>query len=126
MRLNDVVGMMFNGAAARLRRDALMYGTCAVCGVAALILASSASLIALEPIVGAVYARLIVGGVFVLIALIVVVSVRLSQPRQRPHPVAAAAAQPQAAPRNQQFAQIAMIIEAVMLGYSLSRKSDRR
>ena len=26
MRLNDVVGMMFNGAAARLRRDALMYG----------------------------------------------------------------------------------------------------
>ena len=77
MRLNDVVGMMFNGAAARLRRDALMYGTCAVCGVAALILASSASLIALEPIVGAVYSRLIVGGVFVLIALIVVVSVRL-------------------------------------------------
>lgn len=125
MRLNDVVGMMFAGAAARLRRDALMYGTCAVCGVAALILASSASLIALEPIVGAVYARLIVGGVFVLIALIVVVSVRLSQPNQRPHPVAAAA-QPQAAPRNQQFAQIAMIIEAVMLGYSLSRKSDRR
>lgn len=124
MRLNDVVGMMFHGAAAKLRRDALMYGTCAVCGVAALILASSASLIALEPIVGAVYARLIVGGVFVLIALIVVVSVRLSQPSQRRHPVAAA--QPQAAPRNQQFAQIAMIIEAVMLGYSLSRKSDRR
>ena len=123
MRLNDVVGMMFNGAAARLRRDALMYGTCAVCGVAALILASSASLLALEPIVGAVYARLIVGGVFVLIALIVVASVRLSQPGAR-HPVAAA--QPQAAPRNQQFAQIAMIVEAVMLGYSLSKKSDRR
>jgi uncharacterized membrane protein YedE/YeeE len=124
MRLNDVVGMMFNGAAAKLRRDALVYGTCAVCGVAALILASSASLIALEPVVGAVYARLIVGGVFVLIALLVVVSVRLSQPGSRPQPVAAA--QAQAAPRNQQFAQIAMIIEAVMLGYSLSRKSDRR
>lgn len=124
MRLNDVVGMMFNGAAAKLRRDALMYGTCAVCGVTALILACSASLLALEPIVGAVYARLIVGGVFVLIALVVVLSVRLSQPGQR-QPVAAA--QPQAAPRgNQQFAQIAMIVEAVMLGYSLSRKSDRR
>jgi hypothetical protein len=123
MRLNDVVGMMFNGAAAKLRRDALVYGTCVVCGAAALILASSASLIALEPIVGAVYARLIVGGVFVLIALVVVISVRLSQPGQR-HPVAAA--QPQAAPRNPQFAQVAMIVEAVMLGYSLSRKSDRR
>lgn len=124
MRLTDVVGMMFNGAAAKLRRDALVYGTCAVCGVAALILASSASLLALEPIVGAVYARLIVGGVFVLIALVVVASVRLSQPGQRQQPVAAA--QMQAAPRNQQFAQIAMIIEAVMLGYSLSKKSDRR
>ena len=125
MRLNDIVGMMFNGAAAKLRRDALVYGTCAVCGVSALILASSASLLALEPIVGAVYARLIVGGVFVLIALIVVASVRLSQPGARPQPVAAA--QPQAAARNpQQFAQIAMIIEAVMLGYSMSKKSDRR
>ena len=121
MRLTDVVGMMFNGVAARLRRNALVYGTCAVCAVAAIILASSASLLALEPHVGAVYARLIVGGVFVLFAVVVVASGRLSQPDHR-SPLGAA----DAAPRNPQFTQIAMIVEAVMLGYSLSRKSDRR
>jgi drug/metabolite transporter superfamily protein YnfA len=121
MRLNDIIGPMVHGAVAKLRRDALVYGTCAVCAVAAVVLASSASIIALEPHVGAVYARLIVGGVFVLVALMMVVAVRLSQPRPRA-PIAAASS----APRNPQFAQIAMIVEAVMLGYSLSRRSDRR
>jgi putative copper export protein len=121
MRLNDIIGPLVHGAVARLRRDALVYGTCAVCTVAAVVLASSASIIALEPHVGAVYARLIVGGAFLLVALIVVAAVRLSQPRP-PAPLAAAAA----TPRNPQFAQIAMIVEAVMLGYSLSRRSDRR
>jgi type VI protein secretion system component VasK len=126
MRLNDVVGMMFNGAVERLRRDAIVYGLCAICAVAVVILASSASLLVLEPHVGAVYARLIVGGVFVLIAVIAVVWMKLAQqPARRPAPPIGVA-QAQAAPRNQQFAQIAMIVEAVMLGYSLSKKSDRR
>ena len=126
MRLNDVVGMMVGGAVARLRRDAIVYGLCAVCAVAAVVMASSASLLALEPHVGAVYARLIVGGVFVLIALIAFVWLRLAQQPGRPAAAAMPASAPAQAPRNPQFAQIAMIVEAVMLGYSLSRKSDRR
>jgi hypothetical protein len=135
MRLTDIVSMALSGAsaqlhgvAARLRRGAIAYGICAVCALAAIIMATSASILALEPLVGVVYARLIVAGVFVLIALITLLALRLARPR----PVAAAAAatplgaRAEPSQRSAQFAQIAMIVEAVMLGYSLSRRSNRR
>lgn len=124
MRLNDVVGLMLNGAVERLRRDAIVYGLCAICAIAAIIMAASASLLALEPHVGAIYARLIVAGAFVLIALIAGIWMKLAQRPQQHSAAPVGVAQPN--PRNQQFAQIAMIVEAVLLGYSLSRKSDRR
>ncbi|MEW6450706.1 MAG: hypothetical protein AB1490_08675 [Pseudomonadota bacterium] len=126
MRLNDVVGLMFNGAVDRLRRDAIVYGLCTICAIAAIIMAASASLLALEPHVGAVYARLIVAGVFVLIALIAVLWTKLKLAQRPRRSSAASAGLAQSNSRNQQFAQIAMIVEAVLLGYSLSRKSDRR
>ena len=133
MRLTDIMSMALSGAGvqlhgitARLRRDAIAYGICAVCALAAIAMATSASILALEPLVGVVYARLIVAGVFVLIALITLLALRLAQPRR----VAAAAtplgARAEPTQRSAQFAQIAMIVEAVMLGYSLSRRSDRR
>ncbi len=126
MRLNDVVGLMFGGAVARLRRDAMVYGLCAVCAVAVVILVSSASLLALEPHVGAVYARLIVGGVFMLIALTAFIWLRFAQQPRRPVAAAMPASGSARPAGNAQFAQIAMLVEAVMLGYSLSRKTDRR
>ena len=116
-----------NGIATRLRRDAIAYSACAVCALGAVALAASASILALEPQVGGVYARLIVGGVLAVIAVGIVLGLRYAQQPRRP--VAAANLQPDSAttPRNgAQFAQIAMLVEAVMLGYTLSRRSDRR
>ncbi len=129
MRITDIAAMAFAGlgeTAARLRRDAIAYALCGLCALAAVVMATSASIIALEPEVGAVYARLIVAGAFVLIALAILLAVRFA--KARPDSAARASAAPLGA-RSQtrpQFAQIAMIVEAVMLGYSLSRRSDRR
>ena len=127
MRLTDIGSMAMNGIATRLRRDAIAYSACAVCALGAIALAVSAGILALEPQVGMVYARLIVGGVLAAIAISIVLGLRHAQQPRRP--AAAANLQPDAAaaPRNNaQFAQIAMLVEAVMLGYTLSRRSDRR
>ncbi len=126
MGLIDKVAAAFGGATARLRRDAIAYAVCAICAIMAIALITSASVLALEPQVGEVYARLIVAGVFVVIAAGVAIVLR--QVHQQPRPAIPlgihAEAQPSA--RSAQFAQLAMIVEAVLLGYSLSRRSDRR
>ena len=76
---------------------------------------------ALIPLVGAVYAQLIVAGVFLLV--IVVTMIWLQRPAREPARAVPVGATAEAATRSQtQFAQIAMIIEAVMLGYSMSRR----
>jgi hypothetical protein len=132
MRLNDLVASAFNGAAAtlsgatvKLKRNAILYGLCAACALAMLVLTVSASLLALEPRVGLIYARLILAGVFALALGAIVLTIWLTG---RPLDAAPAAAQmnlhgqAQPAQRGVQFAQVAMIVEAVMLGYSLARK----
>jgi hypothetical protein len=123
MRLTEIVGLAFNGVAARVRRDAIAYGLCAICALGAIIMATSASIMALEPYVGVVYARLIVAGVYLLIGLVTILALRLARPRPAVVPLGASAESSQ---RTVQFAQLAMIVEAVLLGYSLSRRSDRR
>jgi hypothetical protein len=133
MRINDIVASAvgnatakLGGAASKLRRTAILYAICAFCAVAAIVFATSATLIALEPAVGTVYARLILAGVFALIAAAIVLAVwALNRPRhapEKPVPLQAQPAQAQAARSSAQFAQLAMIVEAVMLGYSMARK----
>lgn len=131
MRLNGIVGAVLDGAGAklggvtaRLRRSAILYTTGAFCSVAAVIFAASASVLALEPHVGVVYARLILAGVFALFVLAIVLTVWLAARREIAPAVAPAAlhAEARTARRSAQFAQLAMIAEAVMLGYSLARK----
>jgi hypothetical protein len=125
MRLMSIFTSALSGVLARIQRDAISYGLCAICGIAAIILVTSASILALEPSVGVVYARLIVAGVYVLIAGVTLL--RMRRGRSAPSGVATPlGARGDSAQRGVQFAQIAMIVEAVMLGYSLSRRSDRR
>jgi hypothetical protein len=86
-----------------------------------LILATGAAVMALIPLVGAVYAQLIVASVFLLV--IVITMLWLQRPAREPVPRVPVGAAAEATTRSQaQFAQIAMIIEAVMLGYSMSRR----
>ena len=76
---------------------------------------------ALIPVVGAVYAQLIVAGVFLLV--IAITMIWLQRPAREPGRAVPVGASAEAATRSQaQFAQIAMIIEAVLLGYSMSRR----
>jgi hypothetical protein len=136
MNLQDTVGNAVRGFVQKVRRDAIAYSICAVCGLAVLILATGAAVMALIPVVGAVYAQLIVASIFLLV--IAVTMFRLQRPAREParpkiaspktasHKTAgpnAVGAAAETTTRSQtQFAQIAMIIEAVMLGYSMSRR----
>ena len=127
MRLNEVVSTALSGTAAKLRREVLIYAICAVCALGALIMSASAALIALDPYVGLVGSRLIVAGVFGAALISIIVTLRLARPAR------SSTADPSAvnvharidAPRGLQLAQLAMIVEAVMLGYSLSRRNNR-
>ena len=122
MSLQATVKNAVRGFLNRIRRDAICYAICALSGVAVLVLATGAAVMALIPVVGAVYAQLIIAGVFLLV--IIGTMFWLQRPIGEPAravPVGATTAE--AKPEQQaQFAQIAMIIEAVMLGYSMSRK----
>ena len=109
------------GFVRKAQRSAIAYSVCALCGLAVVILATGAAVMALIPLVGAVYAQLIVAGVFVLV--IVITMLWLQRPAREPARAVPVGATAEAATRSQtQFAQIAMIIEAVMLGYSMSRR----
>ena len=119
MSIQDSVTQAVRGFVWKAQRSAIAYSICALCGLAVLILATGAAVMALIPAVGAVYAQLIVAGVFLLVIVITMLWLRPAR-EVRAVPVGARA---EAATRSQtQFAQIAMIIEAVMLGYSMSRR----
>jgi hypothetical protein len=121
MGLQDTVTQAVRGFAQKVQRSLIGYSICALCGLAVLILATGAAVMALIPLVGAVYAQLIVASVFLLV--IVITMFWLQRPaRDAARPLPVGAATEAATQRQAQFAQIAMIIEAVMLGYSLSRK----
>lgn len=133
MGLTDIAASAFSGVAAKvtdatakLRRSAILYSLCAFCGVAAVVFASSASILALEPHVGDVYARLILAGFFALVVIAILLGLWLAGKPKAPAPAAQmplnAQAQAGAAQRPVQFAQLAMIVEAVLLGYSMARR----
>ena len=120
MSFQDTVKSAVGGFVAKIRRDAIAYSICAVCGLAVLILATGAAVMALIPLVGAVYAQLIVAGVFLLV--IVATMFWLQRPARQSARAVPVGAIGDTTQRQTQFAQIAMIIEAVLLGYSMSRR----
>ena len=66
MRMPDI-SALFHRIVARVVREAIGYGICAISAIAILILATWASVLALLPVVGPVYAQLIVAGFFALV-----------------------------------------------------------
>ena len=56
MGLQDTVKHALGGFVQKLERSAIAYAICALCGLAILILATGAGVMALIPLVGAVYA----------------------------------------------------------------------
>ena len=121
MSIQDSVTRAVRDLVWKAQRSVIAYSVCALCGLVVLVLATGAAVMALIPVVGAVYAQLIVAGIFLVV--IVITMLCLQRPAREPVRAVPVGASAEAAARSQaQFAQIAMIVEAVMLGYSMSRR----
>jgi lysylphosphatidylglycerol synthetase-like protein (DUF2156 family) len=111
MALTDVAGHAVERFASRLGRRAAAWLFVAIFALTAIYQATAAASLALEFAVGAVNAHLIIAAFFVVAALIVVTILWATSHRR---------AQAEAA-RTRSEIQIASIVEALLLGYSLSR-----
>lgn len=117
MRLDHIAGMAFNQLLGRLLRRALIGLVAAACALVAIYHFTAAGTIALQAHYGLLNAMLIVGAIYGALALTGVGI--LYAMRIKP----AVAATP--ALGGQREMQLVMLVEAVMLGYALAKKSPR-
>jgi hypothetical protein len=120
MRLNQLTSYAIHQLVGRLLWRLLAGALIGLLVLIALYHFTVAGTLALETQVGVLYAQLIVAGAFSAAALIVLGV--LVATRARPALKASAAGSVLSEPRN---IQIAMLVEAVMLGYTLARKQPR-
>lgn len=120
MRLSDIAEATISQVAGRLARRALGFALVGLLAVVMFYYASAAAVIALAIEVGPLYAYLIMAGIYAAAAAIVLII--LYATRTKAVPVQEQAANALSSPRNM---QIAMLVEALMLGYSLARKSGK-
>ncbi len=124
MRLTNIAESAINAMIARYLKRAILVALVGIFGIVTLYYLSAAGLMALALTYGPLYAYLIMAGIYAvagLIALTAFYAMR-SRPAVRQNAVGDAAAASMS-PRNM---QIAMLVEAVMLGYSLARKSGNK
>lgn len=114
LTLTDYVGSVLDAPISKLRRYAIAIAICAACAIGAIYYGASAAAIALEPQVGAAYAHLIVAGAFLLLAAIAIVAPRFARNESM---IARAQAESKGMSRDM---QLAMILEAMLLGFSAS------
>jgi hypothetical protein len=117
MQIEHIVGVAFDRIFGRILRRALLLIMFAIFALVALYHFTSAGTISLETRFGAMQAQLIVAGVYTVFAL---VSLSIWCGLARKTPIASGPAV--AVPRE---LQMAMLVEAVMLGYSLAKKGER-
>lgn len=118
MQVDQIVALTVSHLFGRMLRRAVAAVLVAIFLMIAIYHFTIAGTIELETQFGALHARLIIGGIYTVLALIsLAVFFAL---RARPANGAAAPALSQ--PREM---QLVMLVEAVMLGYSLARKGER-
>lgn len=114
-------------ATQNLRRRVAAYAAAGVLFVAATLYAAAAALIALEQAIGPVGARLVLAGLCVLAgAAILYFMLRQQSPGVAPFQSADASSQEEGAAVTPRHLQLAMIVEALLLGFSMSRKKSTR
>lgn len=120
MQLNDLASATFHQMFGGLLRRALGAALLAAFAIAAICYANSAGTLALTESYGALNAYMIMTAIYAVFALIVfaVLWARRARPVIADRPEGALAS-----PRNM---QIAMLIEAAALGYSMARKGGTR
>jgi hypothetical protein len=116
MGIEHITEMAVERVFGRLIRRVLMTIAVGVFGIVAVSYFTVAGTIALEGQYGELYARLIVGAIYAAIAIAIAITLAIN---------ARAAKSSTPALSHPREMQIAMLIEAVMLGYSLARKGTR-
>jgi hypothetical protein len=120
MQLNDITSTAFNTLFGRLLRRAVGAALLAAFAIIALYYANGAGTFALAEKFGTLNAYLIMAAIYAAAALIVFIVLWTTRAKrllpQKPEGALAS-------PRNM---QIAMLIEAAMLGYSMARKTGPR
>ena len=121
MRLTELAEATISPLVARLVRRAALFVALGLLGIVTLYYVSAAGTVALALEYGPVTAYLIMGGIYALLAIIVAITLLATRTKTVPaqDPVANALSSASSS-RNM---QIAALIEAVMLGYTLARKS---
>ncbi len=116
MALKDIATTVITRIAGRVVRRVAGWALVGIFGLAALYQASVAAVVALEAEVGSIYAHLLIAGFYALAAGAVVAVLWVTVRRPFPaHDQASHAKLPIEA-------QIATIVEALLLGYAMSRK----
>jgi uncharacterized protein involved in response to NO len=121
MPLSRYIDRTLDAPISIVRRMVLSIVICAAAAIGALFYLASAAVIALETLLSPAWARLIIGGVLLLISIVAILV-----PRQlhKESVVERAQEEAQSMTREQ---KIALIIEALMAGFSLSsRRSPRK
>ncbi|HWV53864.1 hypothetical protein [Pseudorhodoplanes sp.] len=122
MGISDLATELLDRPVAAIRRQAISLAVALVAAVGALIYAASALLLALEIALGPIGARAAVAAILLVIAVAGYFAPRLlsSSHSRRTETAASAATELEGLPRDQ---RIAMVFEALMLGFSMgSRK----
>jgi hypothetical protein len=114
--LTDYLGSVLDAPISRLRRQAIAIGLCIAGAIGATFYAAAAASLALEAQVGAVYGRLIIAAAFALLAIGAIAVPRLLAARSES---IAHRAQVEAN-AMQKKERLAMIIEAVLMGFNAS------
>jgi hypothetical protein len=116
MSLPDYIGSSLDGPISAVRRQTIAIAVAAVGVIGAVMFLLWAVLLALEPTVGPIYARLLIALAFALIAVAAVLMPRYFHTESV---VKRARAEADTLTRDQ---KIAMVIEAVMMGFALSSR----
>lgn len=123
MRLTDIAEDAANTLIARYVRRAILIASIAACAIVALYYLSAAGSMALALAYGPLYAYLIMAGIYAAAGLIALTVFYATRNRAVVRQNALGDAAGSMSPRNM---QIAMLVEALMLGYSLARKSGNK
>jgi hypothetical protein len=116
MSISDYIGSSLDGPISAVRRLTIAIAVAAGSAVGAVFFGLSAALLALEPLVGPIYARLLIAALFIFIGGAAVLLPRLFH---TPSVVERARSEADSLTRDQ---KIAMVIEAVMMGFALSSR----
>jgi hypothetical protein len=116
MALPEYIGASFDGPISAVRRQTIAIVIAVASAIGAIFYGLSAATLALEPQMGTIYARLIIAGAFVVLGAVAVLIPRLFR---RQGIAERAKAEADAMTREQ---KVAMIIEALLLGFFMSSR----